>query len=244
VDRLAELSMTKTAVVTGAGSGVGQAVALALAKEDWRIAIVGRRVETLTETIDRNGAEGGKLLVCPCDIGNSVAVAQMATNVLTQFGSVEVLVNAAGTNAPRRALELLSIEDYHQMMDTNLNGAYYITQAFLPGMRERRSGTIVHIVSDAGKQASPKAGPAYVMSKFGLAGLVQAINAEERGNGVRACAIFPGDIDTPLLDRRPSPPSPEARAKMLRPEDVAKCVLLAIDLPNHAVVEELIIRPR
>ncbi len=130
------------------------------------------------------------------------------------------------------------------MIDTNLNGAYYCTQAFLPGMRERRSGTIVNVVSDAGKQASPKAGPAYVMSKFGLAGLTQSINAEERGRGVRAIAIFPGDIDTPLLQKRPAPPDASARANMLRPEDVAACILFAIQLPQHAVIEELLIRPR
>ena len=110
-------------------------------------------------------------------------------------------------------------------------------------MRARKTGTIVNIVSDAGKQASPKAGPAYVMSKFGLAGLTQSINAEERDNGIRACAIFPGDIDTPLLDKRPAPPGAEARAKMLSAEDVAECALLAISLPQRAVVEEILIRP-
>ena len=236
--------MNKNAVVTGAGSGVGQAVALALAKQGWRVAIVGRRVETLKETVERAGADKDKLLVFPCDIGDNNAVARIGREILAKFGTVEVLVNAAGTNAPKRALEVLSLEDYHAMIDTNLNGAYYITQAFLPAMRAQKSGTIVHIVSDAGKQASPKAGPAYVMSKFGLAGLTQSINAEERGNGIRACAIFPGDIDTPLLDKRPSPPPAEARAKMMRAEDIAECAMLAINLPSRAVVEELIIRPR
>jgi len=236
--------MNKNAVVTGAGSGVGQAVALALAKQGWRVAIVGRRAETLKETVERAGGDKDKLLACPCDIGDNNAVARMGKEILAKLGSVEVLVNAAGTNAPKRALEVLSLEDYHAMIDTNLNGAYYITQAFLPGMRAQKSGTIVHIVSDAGKQASPKAGPAYVMSKFGLAGLTQSINAEERGNGIRACAIFPGDIDTPLLDKRPSPPPAEARAKMMRAEDIAECAMLAINLPSRAVVEELIIRPR
>jgi NAD(P)-dependent dehydrogenase (short-subunit alcohol dehydrogenase family) len=238
------MSNKKTAVVTGAGSGVGQAVALGLIREGWRVAIVGRRPETLQETVERSGKDADKLLVCPCDIGDSAAVENLGRDVLAKLGSVEVLVNAAGTNAPKRALDVLSLEDYHRMMDTNLNGAYYCTQAFLPSMRQNRSGTIVHIVSDAGKQASPKAGPAYVMSKFGLAGLTQSINAEERGNGVRACAIFPGDIDTPLLDKRPAPPPADARARMLRPEDVAQCVMLVIQLPSHAIVEELIIRPR
>ena len=235
--------MNKNAVVTGAGSGVGQAVALALVKQGWRVAIVGRRAESLKETVGRAGSDKDKLFVFPCDIGDNTAVGRMGQEILVKLGTVEVLVNAAGTNAPRRALEVLSLEDYHAIIDANLNGAYYITQAFLPSMRAQKSGTIVHIVSEAGKQASPKSGPAYVMSKFGLAGLTQSINAEERGNGIRACAIFPGDIDTPLLDKRPSPPPAEARAKMMRSEDIAECAMLAINLPSRAVVEELIIRP-
>src|SRR5207247_3647615 len=121
---------------------------------------------------------------------------------------------------------------------------YYCLQAFLPEMRKRKSGTIVNIVSDAGKLANPKAGPAYVMSKFGLAGLTQSINVEERGNGIRACAIFPGDIDTPLLDKRPQPPTAEARARMLQSADVAECALLAIHLPPRPIVDEILIRPR
>ena len=156
---------------------------------------------------------------------------------------MEVLVNAAGTNAPRRALAVLSPEDYHEMINTNLNGAYYCVQAFLPGMRARRRGTIINIVSEAGKLASPKAGPAYVMSKFGLAGLNQSINAEERAHGVRACAIFPGDIDTPILDKRPQPPDAAARATMLQSEDIAECAWLCLNLPARAVVEEILIRP-
>jgi NADP-dependent 3-hydroxy acid dehydrogenase YdfG len=235
--------MIKTAVVTGAGSGVGQAIAIALAKEMWNVALVGRREQALRETVQRAGKNAKNLLVCPCDIGNVKAVEKLATRVLAEFKEVEVLVNAAGTNAPKRALDVLSLEDYHAMIDTNLNGAYYCVQAFLPQMRARKSGTIVNIVSEAGKHASPKAGPAYVMSKFGLAGLTQSINAEERGNGIRACAIFPGDIDTPLLDRRPVPPTDAARARMLRAEDVAACALLAITLPPRAVVEEILVRP-
>ena len=232
--------MNKTAVITGAGSGVGAATACALAKQGWRVALVGRRREVLEEV----AAEISSALVCPCDIGDPKAVAAMGACVLAEFGTVEVLVNAAGTNAPQRALEVLSLADYRAMMDTNLNGAYYCVQAFLPQMRARGSGTIVNIVSDAGKAASPKAGPGYVMSKFGMAGLTQAINAEERTRGVRACGIFPGDIDTPILDRRPVPPDAEARARMMQPEDIAECVLLAINLPPRVIIEEMLVRPR
>jgi NAD(P)-dependent dehydrogenase (short-subunit alcohol dehydrogenase family) len=236
--------MSKTCVITGAGSGVGQALALQLAAEDWHVAIVGRRAEALKETVRRADARSAQFLVCPCDIGDAAAVAEMSRRVLADFGEVELLVNAAGTNVPRRALEVLSLGDYHAMINTNLNGAYYCVQSFLPQMRTRGSGTIVNIVSDAGKLASPKAGPGYVMSKFGLAGLTQSINAEERGRGIRACAIFPGDIDTPLLNQRPQPPDAAARARMMRSEDVAACALLCIHLPANVVVEELVVRPR
>jgi NAD(P)-dependent dehydrogenase (short-subunit alcohol dehydrogenase family) len=236
--------MTKTSVVTGAGSGVGQAIALALVRQGWRVALVGRRAAALNETVKRAGKLGRQLLVCPCDIGNIKAVQQMAKHVFAEFKEVEVLVNAAGTNAPRRALDVLSFEDYHAMIATNLHGAYYCVQAFLPQMRARKSGTIVNIVSEAGRQASSKSGPAYVMSKFGLAGLTQSINAEERANGIRACAIFPGDIDTPLLELRPNPPTVEARKKMLLSEDVADCAMVVVNLPPRALVEEILIRPR
>jgi len=236
--------MTRWAVVTGAGSGVGQATALALVAAGWSVVALGRRLSALEETRSRAGALAGRITAIACDIAQQDAVREVGARIEKEFGPVEVLVNAAGTNAPKRALEVLSDTDYHAMMDTNLNGAYFCVQAFLPGMRARGAGTIVNIISDAGKQASPKAGPAYVMSKFGLAGLTQAINAEERSRGIRAIGIFPGDIDTPLLNRRPVVPDEAARARMMQPEDIAACVLLAVQLPSRAVIEELVIRPR
>ena len=232
--------MNKTAVITGAGTGVGAATAIALSNEGWRVALLGRRREPL----DIVAAQCLNALVVPCDVGDSAQVEAMGQKVLAEFGSVEALVNAAGTNVPKRALEVLSLADYHEMMNANLNGAYYCTQAFLPQMRANGSGTIVNIISEAGKAASPKAGPGYVISKFGMAGLTSAINAEERGRGIRACAIFPGDINTPILDKRPAPPDAAARAKMMQPEDIAACALFAINLPPRAIIEELIVRPR
>lgn len=236
--------MNKTAVITGGGSGVGQALAMKLASLNWRVAIIGRRENALQETITLARTHASQITRHACDIGDATAVATMGQRVLAEFGELDLLVNAAGTNAPKRALEVLSLEDYHAMIATNLHGAYYCVQAFLPHMRARKSGTIINIISDAGKQASPKAGPGYVMSKFGLAGLTQSINAEERANGIRACAIFPGDIDTPLLDKRPQVPDATARAKMMRAEDVADCALFCINLPAHVIVEEMLVRPR
>jgi NADP-dependent 3-hydroxy acid dehydrogenase YdfG len=130
------------------------------------------------------------------------------------------------------------------MIDVNLNGTFFCIHHFLPMMRAAGTGTIINISSDAGLQANAKAGGGYAASKFAVRGLTQSLNAEERVNGIRACTIFPGDIDTPMLNLRPNPPTPEARSKMLQPEDVARCVMLVIDLPRRAVIEEILIRPQ
>lgn len=232
----------RCAVVTGAGSGVGQAVAVALASQGWRVALIGRRKQRLDQTVALMSG-GATTLVCPADIASRDEVGALADRVRAELGAPEVLVNAAGLNTPERALRNLSDADYRLVIGANMDGAYYCVQAFLPGMREHRRGTIVNVASIAGLRASALAGTAYAMSKFGMVGLTQAINAEERGNGIRACVVCPGDIDTPLLDYRPVVPGADARARMLRPEDVARCVVLAIELPQHAVIEELTISP-
>ena len=232
-----------TAVITGAGSGVGRAVALRFAGAGWNVALIGRRTEAIAETAAL-AAAADRVGAFPCDVSSWESVAAMGTAVLGRFSTVDVLINAAGTNVPRRSFEELSIDDWHQVVATNLHGAYYCVRAFIPGMRERRTGTIVNINSDVGKMARDLAGVAYVASKFALTGLTQQINAEERVHGVRACSIFPRDINTPLLDKRPQPTSPEMRAAMLQPEDIAECVWLAATLPSRAVLDEISLSSR
>ncbi len=237
-------SPAPVAVVTGAGSGVGRATVLKFAAAGWRVALVGRRAEALAETVAlAPKAQRARLLPLPCDLGDAAAIAAMARATLSRFGRVDVLVNAAGQNIPRRSLAELSLADYTAVMDANVTGVLHTVQAFLPKMRAQGAGTIVIVGSEAGKQASAKAGAAYVVSKFGATGLTQTINAEERPHGLRACCIFPGDIDTPLLNKRPVPPPPEARARMMQPEDIAECVWFAATLPARATVEEILVRP-
>jgi len=237
-------STAPVAVVTGAGSGVGRATALKFAGEGWRVALLGRRRETLAATIQGAAAAARKrMLPLACDLADAEGIAAVAREVLRRFRRIDVLVNAAGQNIPRRSLAELSRADYAAVMDANVNGVLHLVQAFLPAMRSQQSGTIVNVGSEAGRQASAKSGAAYVVSKFGLTGLTQTINAEERPNGLRACCIFPGDIDTPLLDKRPVPPSAEARARMMQPDDIAACVWFAATLPARATVEEILIRP-
>jgi NADP-dependent 3-hydroxy acid dehydrogenase YdfG len=237
------MTTTKVAIVTGAGSGVGRAVALRLAKAGWNVGIVGRRAEALDETVRASDASG-LLHPFPRDVADTRAAGPVVKELVSRFGGVHALVNSAGTNLPRRGMDVLSVEDFHGLVDVNLHGTFHFVHAVLPVMRKQGDGTIVNVVSDAGLIANAKAGAAYVASKFGVTGLTQSINAEERQNGIRACAVFPGDIDTPLLERRPQPPTAEARSKMLQPEDVAECVMLAINLPERAVVEQLVVRPR
>ena len=235
---------TQVIVVTGAGSGVGRAVVERFVAEGWQAALVGRHETSLRQTQAACGDRADACAVFECDVSDADSVARMAEAVLERFGHVDVLVNSAGTNVPRRAFREVSIDDWHHVIATNLHGAFYCTRAFLPAMRARRSGTVVNINSDAGKLARDLAGVSYVSSKFGLAGMTQSLNAEERAHGIRGCSIFPRDVNTPLLDKRPQPPPEEERQRMVQPEDVAACVWLAATLPPNAILEELSIHSR
>jgi NAD(P)-dependent dehydrogenase (short-subunit alcohol dehydrogenase family) len=233
-----------TAVITGAGSGIGRAVAARFAAEGWDVALIGRRADALAETAALTPQADGRIALFPCDVSVPDAVAAMGAAVVERFGAVDVLVNSAGMNIPQRSFEALSVEDWNAVIATNLHGAYYCVRAFLPGMRQRGSGTIININSDVGKVARVVSGPAYVSSKFGLRGLTQQINAEERANGVRACSILPRDVNTPLLDKRQQPPSTDARARMIQPDDVAACVWLVATMQPYAIVEEILLSTR
>jgi NAD(P)-dependent dehydrogenase (short-subunit alcohol dehydrogenase family) len=237
-------SPSHVVVVTGAGSGVGRATALKFAAHGWHVVLTGRRADSLAATVALAPAgDRPRLTPLPWVVGAAAAIDRFAAEVLARFGRLDVLVNAAGQNIPRRALGELTRADYAAVVAANVTGVLQLVQAFLPVMRHQEGGTIVNIGSEAGLQASPKAGAAYVVSKFGLTGLTQSINAEERPNGIRACCIFPGDIDTPLLDKRPVPPSAQARSRMMQPEDIADCVWFAATLPARTTVEEILVRP-
>ncbi len=167
-----------TTIITGAGSGVGRAVAIALAQRSFSLALLGRTESHLKETAALcHGAP--KILAVSCDIADNKAVTSAVAQIERDLGQIDVLANCAGTNVPRRSFEQLSSDDFRKIIETNLIGAYHCIAAVLPGMRMRRRGTIVNIVSDAGLIANAKAGPAYVASKFGLTGLTQSLLAEE-----------------------------------------------------------------
>ncbi len=237
------MSEARKAIVTGAGSGVGRATAIKLARQGWLVAIVGRNTSTLEETIQLAGPDGSRLTSYQCDVGKADEVTRTVRTILKEWTFVDALVNSAGFNVPKRSFRELSHEDFDRVVSVNLNGTHYFVSEVLPAMRKRGDGTIVNIVSDAGITAYPKSGPSYVASKFGQRGLTMAINAEERQNGIRACCVCPGDIATKFLDQRPEPPAEDARSRMLQPEDVADCAVFAINMPQNASIDEIVVRP-
>jgi NADP-dependent 3-hydroxy acid dehydrogenase YdfG len=237
----------QVALVTGAGSGVGRATALALAAEGAAVVLAGRTEASLHETaamvaaLPRYTPEG--MLVVPCDVTVPAQVHDMVAGVHRRWSRLDILVNNAGLNLPRRALAELRVEDWQRIVATNLDGAFLCVHAVLPIMRAQSSGTLIHIGSQAARRPSALGGAAYTAAKAGLAGLSAVINAEERRHGIRSSLLILGDVDTPLLDQRPEPPPAAARALALQPEDVAACVVLIATLPGRATVEELALLP-
>src|SRR5919198_4567527 len=233
----------QVALVTGAGSGIGRACAEYLARAGARVVLNGRREAPLRETQAACGRERSAALA-PGDIADLAACERVVDAALEAWGRLDILVNSAGTNTPQRLFADMPVEDWQQVIDTNLSGAYYITRAALPPMRRQGRGTIVHICSAASLRPSLISGVHYSAAKAAQLSLVRSINIEEQVHGIRACAILPGEVVTPILDLRPEPPGKELREHMLLPEDVAEAVLLAVRLPQRVVIEELLIRPR
>ncbi len=237
--RLAE----QVAIVVGASSGIGRATALALAGEGARVLLVARRANELEAVAQTIASQGGEAIPWPGDVADPGVAEQMARAAADRWGRIDILVNSQGYNVPQRHLATISLADWHRTFDVNVHSAFYTVRAVLPYMRAQRRGTIVNISSISGRRAYAVSGVAYCAAKFALTALTQSINLEEWPHGIRACAIFPGQTNTPILDQRPVPPPPEARAEMLQPEDVAAAVLLAVTLPPRASVDEILIRP-
>lgn len=225
--------------MTGGGTGIGRAIALALAPEVSSIVISGRSPDSLAETIQLAGEHADRLSAMPLDVADRPAV--MATEA--DMPKVDLLINCAGMNTAKRTIHDIDPADWDRVMTVNATGAFNTIKACLPRMREHGGGLVVNISSVAGKRAVPLGGVAYNASKFAMTALGTSVTLEERQNGIRVTNIYPGEVNTPILDRRPVPVSDEHKARILQPEDVAAAVLMVVRLPLRAHIPELVIKP-
>ena len=232
----------KVVWITGGGSGIGLAGGIALARAGAHVVISGRSVETLKKAEKEIKAAGSGESIA-LDVADQSEVAKAAAEIAKRHGRVDVLINSAGINHPKRNFRNVSIDGWNQIVAVNLSGLFYCVQAVLPGMRERKEGLIINVSSWAGRYASTLTGPGYNATKHAVVALTESINMEECMHGIRATSILPGEVATPILEKRPVPPPPEERARMLQAEDLGKTILFVATLPPRACVNELIISP-
>jgi NADP-dependent 3-hydroxy acid dehydrogenase YdfG len=243
LEEIALAANLKTALVTGAGSGIGRSIAKTLAEMGLRVALVGRERDKLERARAEFKVGRDSAFVGPCDITDRVAVKSLVDQITAAVGAIDVLVCNAGTNVRNRSLESLDPADWDRMIATNLTGSFNLIHHFLPSMRQRKDGLVIQICSVSGLRASTLGGAGYSASKFGQSALGICLGREEGPHGIRSSVIYPGEVETPILDARPVPVGAERRSVILQPDDVAAAVKFLVELHPRAHVPELVIMP-
>ncbi|MDP6953328.1 MAG: SDR family NAD(P)-dependent oxidoreductase, partial [Alphaproteobacteria bacterium] len=188
-------------------------------------------------------AAGGEVVIACLDVVDTAAVGAVSERIGKTFGRLDILVNNAGINVPNRSWGRIDSPAWNQVINIDLNGAFYCCQAALPMMREQREGLIVNVASWAGVHVSKMTGPAYTAAKHALVAMTESLNMEECANGIRACALCPGEVATAALEDRPTPVSAEVKGNMLQADDVAETILFLAHMPTHVCLNEIIISP-
>jgi serine 3-dehydrogenase len=225
----------RVALVTGASSGIGAAIARAFLGAGARVHGLSRRQEML-EQVDSVALAEGRFIPHAIDVTDLDALTLLAAD-LGANDPIDILACAAGTNIRQRLFSELTEESFDEVWQTNLSGVFSLMRLTMPQIRDK-AGDIV-IVSSIAATWPDHSGAAYGASKSGLLGLARGASRDEHANGVRVCTILPGIVNTPILDRRPSPPPAEVRAWAIQPEDVAEAALLAVSLPPRANIAEI-----
>ena len=229
----------QVALVTGAGRGIGRAVAAAFAREGAFVVLAARSTRELASIQREIEAAGGRALVVPTDVRQEPAVAALVSRTLAESGRIDCLVTAAGL-AAFGPLADAKTEDWDQLMAVNLRGVFLCCRAVLPAMTAQGRGTIINIGSVVTSRTLPGSG-AYTAAKYGLLGFSRVLAEEMRTHGVRVGVLSAGATDTPLWDAVPQPPD---RTLMLKPSVIAEAALLMAALPPGATLEELTLLPQ
>lgn len=229
--------------ISGAGSGMGRSIAFSAARAGYTVVLSGRRQDAIRKVEAELHDQGRAAKALPVDVSDPDAIASARAEIHAEFGPVTDLVLSAGLNTPQRYWRDQSIADFAAITQTNLVGAAAMVDAVLPDLRAAGGGAVVFVSSYSGWQFSPDAGVAYSASKTALSSLAQSLNAQENRNGVRACNLCPGDVDSDFLMMRPQVPNAAARRSMLSPDDIAAAVQFVLDCPPHVCVNELVISP-
>ena len=234
----------KVAWITGGGSGIGLAGAMELAKAGAHVVISGRTERTTQESISLLKKIGSAEAI-QLEVADKKAVAAVAADVEKRHGRIDILVTSAGTNIAgnQRNFKNMTQEGWDDVVAINLNGLFYCCHAVIPGLRKRKDGLIINISSWAGRYASALTGPAYNATKRAVIAISESINREECMHGIRATSILPGEVATPIMRKRPVPPSAEEMARMAQPEDFGKAILFVATMPARSCVNELVIAP-
>jgi NADP-dependent 3-hydroxy acid dehydrogenase YdfG len=233
----------KVAWITGAGSGIGAGTALAYGAAGMRLVLSGRREAELQQVAEQVRARGGSARVAPLDVSDADAVQAVADSIAATEGRLDILVNSAGLNVRDRNWKHLQRAGWDQVLRIDLDGTFYCCHAVLPMMRAQRDGLIVNVSSWAGRHVSAMTGPAYSAAKFGVNAMTESLNIEEGQHGIRATAVCPGEVSTPILDKRPVPVSAEDRARMVQADDCGELMLFLARLPAHVCINDLTISP-
>jgi NADP-dependent 3-hydroxy acid dehydrogenase YdfG len=233
----------KVAWITGAGTGIGQAASVSLAAAGMEVVLSGRRRANLEDTADQVRAVGGEPVIEELDVADAASSAAVVDRIEKRFGRLDTAVLSAGVNIKNRAWSDVDIEGWDSVVDIDLNGAFYCCNAVLPMMRAQKTGLIINVASWAGVHVSKMTGPAYNAAKHGMVAMSESINMEECGNGIRACALCPGEVATPILDNRPVAVTDAQKATMLQAEDLGETVLFLAQLNERVCVNQLVISP-
>lgn len=232
------------AIITGGATGIGFGIAEALVQSGYQVAIGSRRKDVVEEAANQlQSLKKGQVIGLPLDVTDRASVAEFVQAVGKHYGEIDILVNGAGVNIKNRTIGEMRPEQWDQVVAINATGAYNMIHAILPQMRQRKSGTIINISSVTGKRALALGGVAYAASKFAMTALGTCVANEVGIEGVRVTNIYPGEVDTPILEQRPVPVSQEQRDLILRPSDVGQVVLSIVSLPSRVHIPELVIKP-